>query len=271
MRGPRLIRQQTQHTQHTGGVNVSLLARYRESVQALLDDVYAANHEAIERAAEILCNAIAEDRLVHVFGPGAHSYMGAEEMFYRAGGLACINAILDPGVSMEHGALRTTRIERTPGYAAAVLATYPLQAGDPFIITSSYGINAVSVEAAEYGREKGLWVIAITSASFGKELPVDHPARHPSGKSLPEIAHVTIDNKVPVGDALIEVEGVDERVGPSSTLTTSFCAGLLVLRTVELLRDRGIRPPLWRSANSPGGEEANRRLIEKYRGRIKHL
>src|SRR5690606_35735266 len=101
IRGPRLIRQQIKHTQHTGGVNVSLLARYRESVQALLDDVYATNHDAIERAAEILCNAIAEDRLVHVFGPGAHSYIGAEEMFYRAGGLACINAILDPGVSME--------------------------------------------------------------------------------------------------------------------------------------------------------------------------
>ena len=134
---------------------------------------------------------------MHVFGPGAHSYMGAEEMFYRAGGLACINAILDPGVSMEHGALRTTRIERTPGYAAAVLKGYDLRPGDPMIITSSYGINAVSVEAAEYAREKGLWVIAITSADFGKHLPADHPARHPSGKTLPELAHITIDNRVP--------------------------------------------------------------------------
>lgn len=250
---------------------MNVLARYRDSVQALLDEVYAVNQEAIEQAAKILCEAIADDRLVHVFGPGAHSYMGAEEMFYRAGGLACINAVLDAGVSMEHGALRTTRVERTPGYAAAVLETYQLEAGDPLIITSSYGINAVSVEAAEYARAKGLWVIAITSASFGKLLPADHPARHPSGKSLPELAHVTIDNRVPVGDALIALDGVEERVGPSSTLTTSFCAGLLVLRTVELLRDRGVRPPLWRSANSPGGEEANRRLIEKYKGRIKHL
>src|SRR5690606_27032759 len=112
---------------------------------------------------------------------------------------------------------------------------------------------------------------AITSASFGKILPPDHPARHPSGKTLPDLAHVTIDNKVPVGDAIISLEGVEERICPISTLATSFCIGMLTLRTVEMLRDRGIRPPLWRSANSPGGEEANRRLIEKYKGRIRHL
>lgn len=250
---------------------MSALQQYRDKVQEMLDEVYRANIEAVEKAARILCDAIAEDRLIHVFGPGAHSYMGAEEMFYRAGGLACINAILDPGVSMEHGALRTTRIERTTGYAASILPDYDLKAGDPIIITSSYGVNAVSVETAEYARAKGLWVIAITSASFGKILPPDHPARHPSGKTLPDLAHVTIDNKVPVGDAIISLEGVEERICPISTLATSFCIGMLTLRTVEMLRDRGIRPPLWRSANSPGGEEANRRLIEKYKGRIRHL
>lgn len=248
-----------------------LLAHYHETVSNLLDVLFLINKEAIDEAARTLSDAIAADRIVHVLGPGAHSYMGAEELFYRAGGLACINAILDPGVSMEHGARRTTRIERTTGYAAAVLEGYDLRPGDPFLITSSYGVNAFSVEAAQYALDKGLHVIAITSASFGDELPLSHPARHPSGETLPRLAHITIDNRVPVGDALMQIDGVAEKVGPASTIATSYLSGLLILRTVSLLREQGVRPPLWRSANSEGGEAANEWLIERYGHRIRHL
>ena len=37
------------------------------------------------------------------------------------------------------------------------------------------------------------------------------------------------------------------------------------------LADRGIDPPIWQSANSPGGDEANAAHIAAFRGRVKRL
>jgi uncharacterized phosphosugar-binding protein len=33
----------------------------------------------------------------------------------------------------------------------------------------------------------------------------------------------------------------------------------------------GVSPPVWKSANAPGGDEANRRYIAEYTGKITHL
>ena len=44
-----------------------------------------------------------------------------------------------------------------------------------------------------------------------------------------------------------------------------------MLQSIKTLLDRGIEPPLWMSANLPGGDEANRRHEEKYFPRVKHL
>src|SRR3546814_2065860 len=55
---------------------------------------------AIEAAAQAVADAIRRDRLIHVIGPGGHSSMAAEEVLWRAGGLAPINAILDAGFNL---------------------------------------------------------------------------------------------------------------------------------------------------------------------------
>lgn len=45
----------------------------------------------------------------------------------------------------------------------------------------------------------------------------------------------------------------------------------LVIKTVESLLAKGFRPPVWMSANIPGGDEANREFIAKYKQRVKFL
>ncbi|GAA5122123.1 hypothetical protein [Pseudonocardia adelaidensis] len=45
----------------------------------------------------------------------------------------------------------------------------------------------------------------------------------------------------------------------------------LTLATVEALAARGIEPPVWRSGNAPGGDEANGRFLERFRGRVRSL
>ena len=45
-----------------------------------------------------------------------------------------------------------------------------------------------------------------------------------------------------------------------------YIAHLLEIECVKQCIDRGITPPVWSSANTPGGDEKNAALYEKYYG-----
>jgi uncharacterized phosphosugar-binding protein len=256
---------------HRRRIRVSFTAQYVDRVLALMRRVADEEGPAIERAAGYVADAIASDRLLHVIGTGGHSVMGAEEVFFRAGGLMAVNAILDEGLALGHGALRSMAIERTPGYARAVLDYHEVGAGDTLVIVNAYGINACTLDAALEGRRRGCRTIAVTSVELQRGLPEDHPSRHPSGKNLCDEVDVVLDCKVPMGDALVDVAGVSQRIGASSTFANALALNLMMGRAVELLAERGIDPPVWQSANSPGGDAANAAHVERYRHRIKKL
>jgi uncharacterized phosphosugar-binding protein len=244
--------------------------QYCRKIVSLFESIVADDSDSVRRAAELMGSAIMDDKLIHVIGTGGHSNIGAYEMFWRAGGLVPIDAILDPGTSLIHGALRSNHIERLSGYAKAVLDAYRVEDG-VLIIVNAYGINAMTIDVALEAKRRGIMSIGVTSTSFGEKVPKGHPARHPSGKSLHEIVDVFVDSHMPYGDALVEFEGLDQKVAPSSTLVNCFTVNLLVVETVRFLIERGFKPPLWQSANLPGGEEANREFQDRYRYRIKHL
>ena len=227
--------------------------------------------DAIDRAAAILAQKVAEGRLIHVIGPGGHSNMAVEEVFWRAGGLAAVNALLDAGTNLIHGAKRSNIVERTPGYAKAVLKAYGVTAGDALVIVNAYGINAMTIDCALECKGQGIASIGITSTSFAKEVPKDSPARHPSGKNLYELVDVFIDNHLPLGDAVVEVPGIQQKMGPTSTFANSFTINLLMLRTAEKLVAMKVEPPVWTSANMPGGDKLNQKYEEMYIPRVKHL
>ena len=96
---------------------------YRNTVVQLIDDILGGIDE-IKNAAAKMAEVIARDEVVHVIGPGGHSNMAVEELFWRAGGFAAINPILDPGTNLIHGGARSMIIERTPGYGISVLNAY---------------------------------------------------------------------------------------------------------------------------------------------------
>ena len=250
---------------------MSLATNYYDTVTALMRRVFDEERDNIDRAAQAVADTIADDRLLHVFGTGGHSAMGAEEIFFRAGGLVPVNAILDDGVMLQGGALRSTAIERTPGYARAVLDYYEVGERDVLLIVNAYGINACTIDAANEGRARGCTTVAVTSAALQLDLPAGHPSRHPSGDNLADLVDIVIDCKVPMGDALLTVPGVTQRVGASSTFLNALALNLLTLAAIERLAQRGIDPPIWQSANSPGGDAANRAHIAKYKQRIKKL
>jgi uncharacterized phosphosugar-binding protein len=250
---------------------MSQIAKYHQIVTGLLERVIGEESGSIRKAAGVLADTLAADHLIFVFGTGGHSYIAAEEMTWRAGGLAAVYPVLDPGVSVSFGARRSSAVERTPGYARAILGTYPITTDDVLVVINAYGINSCTIDAALWARERGVKTIGITSPSFSRGVPADHPARHPSGRNLFEVVDYLIDNKMPERDAVLEFPGMQAWAAPVSTILNAFVIQTMVGETVGALLKRGIVPPVWTSANVPGGDAANRALIEKYGPRIKWL
>jgi uncharacterized phosphosugar-binding protein len=238
---------------------------YLEKIQSMIKEVQEKGRENIFKAAEVIAESLAKGGVLHVFG-SSHSLILAEEIFYRAGGLASINLISAPGLRVEDGRV-STWLERQEGYAAQILDRYQTAPGEVMLIISTSGRNPVPIEMAIEAKKKGLNVIALTSLTYSKAVE----SRHSSGKKLFEVADTVIDNPTIPGDAVVEIEGVPNRVGPTSTVVGCAILQALAVRVVEIMAKKGLEPPVWLAANVPGGDEANVKYINKYRTKIRHL
>ena len=250
---------------------MNVVQTFHDKVVELLDDITNTQQERIAAAATILTDTVARDGLIYVFGSGGHSYIASEDMAGRAGGLAPVHPVFDPGISVSFGGRRSSAIERLPGYAPAVLGVYPITSEDCIVIVNAYGINSATIDTALWAREKGIQSVGITSPGFSERVPEDHPARHPSGHNLHDVVDAFVDSKMPEKDAVLQFSGLAPWVSPVSTIVNSFVIQSLVGEVVKLLLERGITPPVFTSANIPGGDAANKELMEKYAPRIKFL
>lgn len=244
---------------------------YFTAVTTLMGRIRDEEPDAIARAADLMTEQIAADRLVHVYGPGGHSNLASQEIFFRAGGLMHISAMLDEGTLISSGALRSMAIERTPGYGRIVVDNYRLAGDDLLILVNAYGINSALIDAAQRARELGVTLIGVSSREHAEQTSPDHPARHPSRANLHDVVDVHIDTKVPIGDAVVQVEGALEKSGATSTFANAYALNWLVLETLSRLAARGHQVPMWRSGNAPGGDQANARFTAEFAGRVKLL
>lgn len=64
---------------------------------------------------------------------------------------------------------------------------------------------------------------------------------------------------------------MDQKLGPTSTFCNSFVMNHLVIETVRALQEMGVEPPVFRSANLPGGDDHNQKLFERYGKMCRHL
>lgn len=247
------------------------IREYIEKITLHLESIESEELSRIGEAAEMIADQIAQDRLVYVYGPGGHSNMASQEVFFRAGGLLHFSAILDEGTLLHNGALRSMAIERTHGYGRVVIEDYDLTKGDLLIIVNAYGINSATIDAAMTAREKGVKTIGVSSFKHATATTADHPARHPTMANLHEIVDLAIDSKLEIGDAVIEVDEVEQKVAAMSTFANAFIMNALVIESVVKLKERGITPPIWRSGNAPGGDDWNRQFLEHFRGRVRNL
>lgn len=245
-----------------------LFRSYTSGVSSRLEELAAsAEAGAFDAAIDILVAAIERGGVIQAFGTG-HSEAFAMEIAGRAGGLIPTNKIALRDVVL-HGslgieALSGGSLERNPDIAEELYAISTVGADDAFVIASNSGVNGSIVGLALVAKAHGHPVIAVTS--------LDHTMRvepkHSSGKRLRDVADVVIDNRAPFGDATLELTG-GIPVGAVSSITAAYIAQLLTIGTAQRIAAAGKTPPLYISANIPGGDEHNRALEAQYEGKIR--
>ena len=241
-----------------------MLDRYVAAAGHALGQVAATQGEALEEAARLVAASVAAGGVLHLFGAG-HSQLLALDAYARAGGLACVNPIIDPALSPAVG-LGIAEAERAQGRAAAILDGQDLRPGEVVVVVSNSGVNAVPVEVALGCRERGLAVVALTNLEQAKATA----PRHPSGARLHELADVVVDNRCPPGDAAVALASGD-RVGPLTTVVGAAVVAALCARVAELLLEQGRRPPVLASQNLDGRPvaEHNAELVRPYLDRLR--
>ena len=241
-----------------------LVREFREQVETMLRKIEATQYGNMERASRMVADTVKNDGIVYVFGTG-HSHLIAEEVTYRAGGLAPIDAILEPSLTGHSDVVKSEQLERLDGFGRKIIEHRRLKPTDVLFVISNSGRNTVPIEAALAAKERGARTIAVTSLEYSKHVS----SRHPSGQRLYEVAELTIDNGGVVGDAVLRPEGVGRPMGPTSGLGGVFVMHAVLARAAELLAAAGIEPPVFVSGNLDGAEEHNQEVLERYWGRVR--
>ncbi|MEV0976888.1 SIS domain-containing protein [Streptomyces sp. NPDC049915] len=242
-----------------------LAGQFFDAAIGLLQRVRDEEAEGIRAAGGLLADTVAAGGNLFAFGAG-HSSLAAQDVVYRAGGLALMNLLAVPGVVGVDVMPATlgSALERVDGLASAVLDSSPVRAGDALVIISLSGRNALPVEMAMNARALGVKVIGVTSVAYATQTR----SRHVSGTYLKDHCDIVLDSKIAVGDAELSVETIPAPFAPASTVVTSALLQAVMATAAGALADRGIEPPLLRSGNVDGGHEWNGRILTEYRDRI---
>src|SRR5256712_5183704 len=242
------------------------LELFWQEASRVIERIRQTQADAIRQVGKLFAECIEKDGVIQAYGTG-HSRAFAMELAGRAGGLVPVNRIDLEDLAL-HAAWPLERvskpeIERDLEAGQAILACYSIEPHDVFIIASNSGVNAAIVEVAQQAKERGHALVAVTSLEHTRRME----SRHPSGKKLYEFADIVIDNCGPFGDTLLELPGGGKACSISS-LSGVLIEQMLTAETIRNLIARGIDPPIFISANVPGGIEQGEKLRQRYEGRI---
>ena len=248
---------------------------YIQQSQAILERIQFTQMDAIERASEQCARSIAGDGLVHMFGTG-HSRIFVEEMFPRHGSFPGFHPIVELSLTFHNvvvganGQRQAMFLEHVEGLGQVILRNFVFSAPDCFLLFSNSGINEVVIDVALEAKRMGYPVIAVVS--------LDHCAHsaalHSSGKKLPDIADIVIDNCTPAGDAMVPIRGLDDPVGPGSTIGAAAVTNAIKCLVAEKLTAVGKPPIILTSSVFIGIEDSKKRFdtcYDDYRARIRKV
>ncbi len=220
--------------------------------------IYQEETPKIKVLAEKIADSTMNGGIIHWFGSG-HSMLLTKEVYIRAGTLTNSKALTTENY--------IGKLERIDGIGKVLMNTFTGKPGEILVVVSTSGTNPLPIDVALIGKEKGLFVAAITSMDHTTKVN----SNHKSGKKLFEIADITIDTHAPFGDAILATPDNSIRFGPLSTLAGVEIVHMLTADVVDRLVAAGYVPPIRMSRNIPGGDEHNKKVINDYIDRIPEL
>jgi len=243
------------------------ITKYFDTITNILKNVLATQHDAMEKAAQILKNASINGHNIYAFGC-SHAGLITLDLYYRTGGMATINPVRAPGLCLDvDPATLTSQMERLEGYGRIIMDALQLSSGDVVIIHSVSGRNNVTVDAALRARERNAIVIALTNMAMSTQVK----SRHPSGLKLYQTTDVVLDNCGTLGDASLSIPGLPDHVGPTSTAIGATILNAVVARAIALITEESHIAPVFISANLDGGDEHNARILDEFKDHIFYM
>ena len=239
---------------------------YLKNIINLLHKLENTQENMIDRVADVCAECFYNGGLLYFFGTG-HSHMICEEPFYRAGGLACIYPSLETDLMLHEGASKSSGYERLEGLGNLVVANTNISKGDVLFIASNSGRNCAVIDAALEAKKRGAITVAITSMDHTTKVA----SRHSSGLNLYQVCDYVLDNGGEMGDASVELAGMEQKIAPTSSVMDITLVNLILVNTVEILLRKGMKPPVFMSANTDAGDQANKAVLDMYRARIPSL
>lgn len=238
---------------------------YISKITKMIEEMGKESMPAIQKAAGFMADSIQAGRAVYYFGSG-HSVLPALDVFPRYGSFVGLQPIHDTRLMWSNvigpgGTPELLWLEKQEGYIKNVFDSYVMTPQDTLIVISHGGLNAAGIEAAMYAKERDVKVVVITSMeNYRSNAP-----RHSSGKKLVDFADVAIDNGAPPQDSIIQVEGWEEPVAASSTVTVMVISMALVAETTSILAKRGVHVPTFVSPNVMPDPNHNKSVYDLYK------
>ena len=224
------------------------------TVRELIDEVEKTQQDNIEAAAQAVAQCYLDGGIIQAWGSG-HSLAGAMEVAHRAGGFIPTKRINEPSLGAYEG------IENV---GTVFMKKVDVRKGDVVFIISNSGRNPLCLDIALGCQKKGGKVIAVTALEASKNLK----SKHSSGKNLYEVADIVLDNCTPEGDCCVDLDGFDGKICGMSMITTSVLIQAVTYRAAQILVEKGIIPPMYKSQNIDGGREFNEALEARYVDRM---
>jgi uncharacterized phosphosugar-binding protein len=235
---------------------LATISNYLDQCESILNAVRKQAAE-IQQAANWFADAIAADRVVHLFGAG-HSRIMVEEMWPRYGSFPGFNPIVELSLTFHNavvganGQRQAMFLENQPGLAQRILRNFSLSPQDVALVVSSGGCNVVPIEMAELFQQAGVKVVAIISVRHSAQST----SNRSDGKKLADFATLTLDTGADPGDAMVRIDSLETPVAPGSTIGGCLLVNALKAATAQRLTELGKMPPVLTAACLVGKERS---------------
>ncbi|MCA9731528.1 SIS domain-containing protein [candidate division KSB1 bacterium] len=231
---------------------------YLMIIKQYIEKIQTSQIPSIQQAAKICARSISSNGLVHLFASG-HSRALVEEMFPRYGSFPGFNPLVELSLTFHsqvvgsNGQAQAMYLENVQELGKIILENANIAPNDSVIVISNSGITPVVVEFALGAKLLDIPVIVVTSSEQCNAMQ----AKHSTGRKLVDVADILIDTCTPPGDALISIDGIDDKIGPGSTVTGAVIINALKCEIAKELVRLGVTPPVF--VNAYFGEERSKK------------